>query len=135
MVCRWGPEDLKAEPRHRDRAPGFLEVNVRSRSPGQQPHDLRYLRHLEPRQLAQPGVTHSCDGPSPQALPRAFLVQRHEYAIAGLAHIELHVVRTYRERILVRLIGPAGAVLAAAVVRRDGRTMAGITGHATMIVD
>ena len=106
---------------------------MRSRSPGQQPHDLRYLRHLEPRQLAQPGVTHSCDGPSPQALPRAFLVQRHDYAIAGLAHIELHVVRTYRERILVRLIGPAGAVLAAAVVRRDGRTMAGITGHATMI--
>jgi hypothetical protein len=39
-------------PRHRGRAPGFLQVNVRSRPPGQQLHDLRYLRHLEPRQLA-----------------------------------------------------------------------------------
>ena len=108
---------------------------MRSRPSGQQPHDLRYLRHLESRQLAQPGVTHSCNGLSPQALPRAFLMQRHEYAVAGLAHIELHVVRTYRERILVRLVGPAGAVLAAAAVRRDGRTPAGITGHATMIDD
>ena len=69
----------------------------------------------------------------PQAPPRAFLVQRHEYAVAGLAHIELHVVRTYRQRIPVRFVGPAGAVLAAAAMRRDGRTPAEITGHTTMI--